>query len=402
MAKFLVKVLEILDGTPAEYGKRPRGQSVVELALVTPLLIVMFASMVEVGWFANNYLTLLDATRSGARIATGLQDTRSPLQWDNRASLVPDSLLTNPDDQIYKMSDASGNDDLFRQNYRPTLSTGAPRCILTGDFIGFYNEVACRTINALDPLSLRNADALDHEATDDVVVSAFALQVLKGHYLDPDDTHTVAHPVPDPPDATQSVVVGRYPINANECEINPDGTARRSTERDPFDLNSNGAWDVKALSTNPDIATYQTINTHFEEAPGFDPYNPTRPERQVGFSWYGNHRVGGTGATAGCIGSRWSIADVERLVNLPTYLTQGDSDEEREARRALVPSQGIAMVELYWEHKPLLNLPFFEPIFRVFSDRATIEVWAAFPLPAVEPFIQFCESGIWNNSECQP
>ncbi len=390
MAKFLVKVIEILDGTPAEYGKRPYGQSVVELALVTPLLIVLFASMVEIGWFANNYLTMLDATRSGARVATGLQDTRSPLQWDNRASLVPDSLLTNPDDQIYRMSDASGTDNLYRQNYRPALNPGAPRCVLGADFTGFYNEVACRTINALDPLSLRNLDEPDHEATDDVVVSGFALQVMKGNYLDPDPGHPVAHPVPSPADATQSVVVGRYPTNANECEIDAAGNARPSSERDPFDLNSNGYWDVHAedISTNATIAGYQTINPIFEEVSGFDPYDAARPERQVGFSWYGNHRITGTGATANCIGSRWSIADVQALVNLPSYLTQG-SAEEQETRRELMPNQGIAMVELYWEHKPLLNLPFFEPIFRVFSDRATIEVWAAFPLPAVEPFIQF-------------
>ncbi len=389
MSRFLVKIIEILDGTPAEYGKRPSGQSVVELALVTPLLIVMFASMVEIGWFANNYLTLLDATRSGARIATGLQDTRSPLQWDNRASYVPDSLLNNTDDAIYRMPLADTGDDLFRRNYRPTLNSGAPRCVLGGDYTGFYNEVACRTINALDPLSLRNLDTTDHEATDDVVVSAFALQVMKGSWL---GTDVSTHPIPDPVDATQSVVVGRYPTNANECEIDSTGAARPSPERDPFDLNSNSSWDVKAdsVSPNPEIAGYQTVNTHFQEVTGFDPYVSTNPERQVGFSWFGNHRVTGTGATAGCIGSRWSIADIERLVNLPTYLNQGTA-EEQEARRQLVPNQGIAMVELYWEHKALLNLPFFEPVFRVFGERATIEVWAAFPLPSVEPFIQFTD-----------
>jgi hypothetical protein len=49
----------------------------------------------------------------------------------------------------------------------------------------------------------------------------------------------------------------------------------------------------------------------------------------------------------------------------------------------------VILVELYWDHKPLLNLPFFEPIYRVFGERTTIEVWALFPLPATEPFILF-------------
>mgnify|MGYP001220237202 CR=1 FL=1 len=41
MHRLMKKILEILDGTPAEYGIRSRGQSMAELALVTPILIVL-------------------------------------------------------------------------------------------------------------------------------------------------------------------------------------------------------------------------------------------------------------------------------------------------------------------------------------------------------------------------
>ncbi|MBK8028832.1 MAG: pilus assembly protein [Chloroflexi bacterium] len=64
MLRTLAKIVQILDDTPAIYGERRKGQSVVELALVTPILIILLAGLIEVGWFANNYLTLLDVSRA--------------------------------------------------------------------------------------------------------------------------------------------------------------------------------------------------------------------------------------------------------------------------------------------------------------------------------------------------
>lgn len=78
MRMLLLKIVRLLDGTPAVYGKRQSGQSVVELALITPILIILLAGLIEIGWFANNYLTLLDVTRAGARRGAVLQDQKSP------------------------------------------------------------------------------------------------------------------------------------------------------------------------------------------------------------------------------------------------------------------------------------------------------------------------------------
>ena len=89
MRASFVKLIQVLDGTPAVYGKRQSGQSVVELALITPILIILLAGLIEIGWFANNYLSLLDVTRAGARRGAVLQDQQSPLFWDNKGSYVP-------------------------------------------------------------------------------------------------------------------------------------------------------------------------------------------------------------------------------------------------------------------------------------------------------------------------
>jgi hypothetical protein len=47
--------------------RREQGQSLVEMALVAPILILMFIGVVEVGWALRGYLTLLNASREAAR-----------------------------------------------------------------------------------------------------------------------------------------------------------------------------------------------------------------------------------------------------------------------------------------------------------------------------------------------
>jgi len=47
-----------------------RGASLIEFALVTPLLLALVLGIIEFGWVYNGYITLNGATREGARIAT--------------------------------------------------------------------------------------------------------------------------------------------------------------------------------------------------------------------------------------------------------------------------------------------------------------------------------------------
>ncbi len=50
--------------------QKPNGQSFVELALIFPILLMLVAGMVEVGFYAYTYLTLLELTREAARFAS--------------------------------------------------------------------------------------------------------------------------------------------------------------------------------------------------------------------------------------------------------------------------------------------------------------------------------------------
>lgn len=49
---------------------KERGQSLVELAVILPLLLFLFMGMIEVGWAMHSYLTVANAAREGARFGT--------------------------------------------------------------------------------------------------------------------------------------------------------------------------------------------------------------------------------------------------------------------------------------------------------------------------------------------
>ena len=49
---------------------RRRGAALLEFALVVPMLMLLLLGIMEFGWFAKNQLTVSNATREGARLAS--------------------------------------------------------------------------------------------------------------------------------------------------------------------------------------------------------------------------------------------------------------------------------------------------------------------------------------------
>jgi hypothetical protein len=81
-----------------DVAREERGQSLVEFALVLPVLVILFFAILQLGLALNNYLTLTDAVRVGARKAAVSRlegDTCGPAQRaviDNRGGLDPAAL----------------------------------------------------------------------------------------------------------------------------------------------------------------------------------------------------------------------------------------------------------------------------------------------------------------------
>jgi hypothetical protein len=66
--------------------RKTRAQSMVEFAILLPLLIMLFSGMVEFGFMMNTYLSLLDATRQSARHYSNL----TPFILNPLTSLIED------------------------------------------------------------------------------------------------------------------------------------------------------------------------------------------------------------------------------------------------------------------------------------------------------------------------
>jgi len=388
MRKLLRKLLEILDGTPAVYGKKQRGQSVVELALVSPLLVILIAGLAEIGYFARNYIIVMEVARVGARTGSVQDGERSPLRWDNVGSVArsaPPASAPTADKNAYNE---------WMGTYRYCGSD------YPGTKIGFYNYLACIMQASMDPLSFRENKTATDDWPDEIVISGFAIQAVTPGLVPEPMRSQIDWPMNDAsllisggvPSATtpQLVVVGRYPTNANECNYDTGGSVNMSLERDPFDYIRNNGYldyvmldDEGRLNSGPNASRSNlelyTVNAGTPSLYGYD----TTPERQRGFMWYGQHSAAGTG----CTGSEWSLKDVERLINVQAF-SAGDT-----RTRAAIPSQGLVLVEVFWRHETLSQFvglaPVISPVFSILGEDTTIAVWAAFPLPSVEPRIKF-------------
>lgn len=390
MRKFLRKIINILDGVPAARPERTRGQSLVEMTVIMPLLLVMFVGMVEIGWFAQNYLNLVEAAKVGARRAPFLNGEYSPQQWNEAASSPPIPELgftLSPFDPAYNLDP--------RITYRGMAGGGQSCENILPDEYGFFNTVACTVVDAMDPLRLKLGNKKD-----DIVVSGFSVQRVKVGVGGTDDIQPTSRASTTTyPDGTQAIVVGRWPSRANECYL--------WGERDPFDWITNGTvdWENVPNPQNTPGNTYPPIRVNYElgvwdEVAGtYAGWLDSGDEKAVGFSWTGQRQIEDADHNRiDCWGSQWTMQHVQELINLPRFIPEGSLNEEE--RKQYLPSLGIAIVEIYWEHTLLLeSFPLlssrWSPIYQAMggddplSTADVVFAWAAFPAPAIEPRLIF-------------
>ena len=64
---------------PRRSRRRSKGQGLVEMALLFPLMLIVLSGLIEFGFLLNDYLAILDAARNAARFSSdSLWET-----WDN-------------------------------------------------------------------------------------------------------------------------------------------------------------------------------------------------------------------------------------------------------------------------------------------------------------------------------
>jgi hypothetical protein len=446
MRKIIIAILRVLDGAPRPVTRIGQaGQSLVELALVTPLLAIMIVGIVEIGWYANHFLNMLEVTKSGARSGTVLTSGElSPLNWNELASVHP---------VVYRDGFLKATTEVpdEAQNYR-NCDTGVT---------GFYNFIACGMLDSFVPLVFRgnvqqdgrigyrwsdpeptiSASNITKTVTDrygnviaqipypdDIVVSVFAFQAVNNNNpsslrppnLTPPNSVTekrqfalynsfyaktfnltalgVVNPDGSPLSAgSQVILVGRYPKLANECNVfvNPaTGVRVVNNDTDPFDYIPNGRRDIGTVQRPIELVGRDPVDQTQANIEGI-PENTENREFQLGFVWTGQHKrtdITNANGTALCWGSEWDNAEVLRYMNLPNFVEPDTAGVKPwNQQRAALTSQGVVWVEMYWQHSILLDFPLARPVVAMFGDinNIVISAWAAFPAPAAEPNIVY-------------
>jgi hypothetical protein len=146
-----------------------KGQSLIELTLVLTLLLTLLVGMVEFGYLLNQYITVVDAAREGARFASSDDPFIRTLTKDGAGNII-----CNPPPDCMNMVFFTNVDQIVEGVFNSDGVTRANR-------------------GALAPIQLRP------EAGDDVVVTFFSIyngQISRYplgyahgwsyyHYLDP-------------------------------------------------------------------------------------------------------------------------------------------------------------------------------------------------------------------------
>lgn len=346
MKKTIRTILARLDGKP----ENRRGQSMVELALTTPILLIMLLGLVEIGWLANHYLTLIDTTRSAGRYGS----VRDPLEtW------------ASGNERHYHYMDC----DVFRDRFDRltgdiiTIWTDAGMADLStyGFTVGdefnnelqYFDSVACSVLANLSPLVFDNS-------LDEIAISVFSYAVL------------------DQPGGEKRVkITGRYPPRNNECWED----AHLRDNNGNF-VRSGGSY----IETDP-FLLFEDVTSDLADWSDDARYGSTDYVDYVrGFIWTGHHEVSDqqdVGARP-CLGSEFSTYEFEQLLN-ETLLDPHPIDEDAPAISAEeleeLPNGGLVLVEIFWNHRQLLGLP----LFRLVGDPTELHVWSIFPVAGAVP-----------------
>lgn len=138
--------------------RQTRGQGLVELALVFPILLMFFVGLIEVGWALHSYLVLVNANREGARFAArGQHFYEANVDITNRviaervwAAMSDQAEVAQTTDDPPQLVEEGGNLTIFvHRFYIATEQPGNP----TDDVLGINNgetTSTCSGAAALD------------------------------------------------------------------------------------------------------------------------------------------------------------------------------------------------------------------------------------------------------------
>lgn len=128
---------------------RRRGATLVEFALLLPVLLAILLGIIEFGWLVKNHLTLANATREGARAAavggstsviqTRITNTGSPLSFTSPNGSILMQYSTNNGSTYLTWPADSGTSNGVPSGNLVKITVTTKHQALTG-FFSFLNN----------------------------------------------------------------------------------------------------------------------------------------------------------------------------------------------------------------------------------------------------------------------
>ncbi|MBX3063251.1 MAG: pilus assembly protein [Anaerolineae bacterium] len=401
----LRKVVAVLDGQPTGM----KGQSLVEMAFTFPILILMILGVAEIGFLANNVLTLLDVVREASRRAV----TLDPRTWNADDGVSParmgerlDCDITN-NTYALTLGTVASPDRTGAGKGRNTQFGGLPGYIpgfepISGEF-GFFDGIACYAISIMEPMVFDDTPT----GKDDIVVSAisYAMMNYSGDLAATGYDDSVIAPgrialrTTNSQNAYWVTVTGRWPLENRFCRANSD--ASLNDERDPFDyLRTSNLLKVRTHNFVPgylpvpyeEDVTNSTPRQRNELAETDLNGNLMEPAKYVltdgqqqgvrGYAFTGKMR---NEDNAGCYGSKWTVQAIEQKLNY-------DLATKKALLQEKFSNGGIVLVEMQWQYHPFFLGRIWNDLRGVFwrgdnlaENDPILYVYSMFPVTSIEP-----------------
>lgn len=138
----------------------PQGQSLVELALFFPMILVLLSGLIEFGFLLNDYLNLMDGPREGARMAVDMSpflgaddEQANPEFYENIClqvtnSIFPYTLDFNTDDVIISAYSVRYNTVMKYYPTENSLSLNGSETHWYGGYYTLFNNYAPKVTSA--------------------------------------------------------------------------------------------------------------------------------------------------------------------------------------------------------------------------------------------------------------
>lgn len=111
--------------------RRTSGQSMVEMALLLPLMIILIFGIIDMGWYVYGYATIFQSVRNGAEVAAQLPPFESAIAARSKSDPCYKTIIVEIEEDAAMFPDIADN---VQVSY-PSSSSGASAGRALGNLI---------------------------------------------------------------------------------------------------------------------------------------------------------------------------------------------------------------------------------------------------------------------------